>query len=1041
MNPASYRWPDIPRTIGLAVLYALMAEVALRFFSNNGVVTLLWPPSGLALAALLIGGRKYWPGVFIGALAGNMMAGSSAEVSFFIACGNTLEAIAAAWLLSRTKGFVVALTHPRDYLWLGIAASASAPIGALAGSGTLFLSGLLSGSMFLPNLLYWWQGDVLGMLLITPLILVWRQLPEDWSHHRRRLLEASACFGLAFLFGQAIFLGWFHDLIGPIARGYWMFLFAAWGAVRFGRHGALLIISTAAIQAPFGSALGVGIFGAGSSQINIHNLWFYMLILSTVGITLALSIHARNKAEQREHIRTRLLELIAKDVPLQDILQTIVRNVEEHHPHMLCSILLLDQESKHLLTGAAPSLPDFYNKAVHDLEIGMGVGSCGTAAFTGERVIVEDIQTHPYWAGYKELAASAGLGSCWSDPVKNASGKVLGTFAIYHRKASTPTADDIQLIEQTASLAGIAIEKQMASDSLQASSQHLRTIIETTPECVKLVDTHGTLLSMNAAGLRMIEADDEKSVIGQNVYPIIDPEYREDFRLFNERICQGQKGSLEFAITGLKGTRRWMETHAVPFVDKTNGQVVQLAVTRDITQKKESEYLIWQQANFDALTGLPNRHMFHDRLQQAMKKAHRSGLPMALMFLDLDRFKEINDTLGHDMGDILLKEAAQRLNNCVRETDVVSRLGGDEFTVIISDLSDSSNVDHIAQNILRKLAEPFDLKNEYAYVSASIGITLYPEDAATIEDLLKNADQAMYLAKNTSGNRFCYFTKSMQEAAQNRMRMTNDLRAALLDKTQFRVYYQPIVELATGNIHKAEALIRWQHPALGLVSPAEFIPIAEDTGMIVEIGNWVFNQAAQQVARWRANYAADFQISINKSPVQIYSAVKNHDSWCGRLKELDLPGQSIVVEITEGLLLEGNDTVNQHLLEFRDAGIQVALDDFGTGYSSLSYIKKFHIDYLKIDQSFIRTLRAGSDDMALCEAIVVMAHKLDMKVVAEGVETVEQRDLLLSMGCDYAQGFLFSKPVPADEFEKILNSSRKIVAVHPSGRSARATAR
>lgn len=436
----------------------------------------------------------------------------------------------------------------------------------------------------------------------------------------------------------------------------------------------------------------------------------------------------------------------------------------------------------------------------------------------------------------------------------------------------------------------------------------------------------------------------------------------------------------------------------------------------DITRQKESEELIWKQANFDALTGLPNRRMLHDRLQQEVIKAQRNNLPLALMFLDLDHFKEVNDTLGHDVGDILLKEAARRLTSCVRESDTVGRTGGDEFTVILAALDDAGCVDRIAEKILKKLAEPFPLGDDKAYVSTSIGITLYPDDDNNIDALLKNADQAMYAAKNLGRNRYCYFTPAMQEAAQRRMRLAFDLRDALAEN-QFMVYYQPIVNMATGAIHKAEALIRWQHPVRGWVSPADFIPIAEDTGMIIDIGDWVFREAAQQAGRWCESHYAQFQISVNTSPVQFKRG--RNSEWFDYLERLGLAGECIAIEITEGLLLDASAGTTEQLSAFSDAGIQVSLDDFGTGYSALSYLKKFDIDFLKIDQSFVRNLAPDSSDMALCEAIILMAHKLGIKVIAEGVETVEQRDLLAAVGCDYAQGYLYSRPVPAQDFEKL----------------------
>jgi len=444
-----------------------------------------------------------------------------------------------------------------------------------------------------------------------------------------------------------------------------------------------------------------------------------------------------------------------------------------------------------------------------------------------------------------------------------------------------------------------------------------------------------------------------------------------------------------------------------------------VALFTDITKKKESDELIWNQANFDALTGLPNRRLFRDHLKREIRKSKRNSQTLALMFLDLDGFKDVNDTLGHNMGDQLLKQAAERLHGSVREIDIVSRLGGDEFTVILSELSDPANVNRVARHILQQLSEPFHLGDEVAHVSASIGITLYPDDATEIEDLLKNADQAMYAAKQHGKNQYQYFTASMQEAALARMRLVNDMRVAL-ENRQFEVVYQPIVELSSGAIHKAEALIRWQHPTRGLINPAEFIPLAEDTGMINAFGDWVFHEAASQAARWRKNHHREFQISVNISPVQFKKEGIDSSIWFEHLKSLGLPAQGIVVEITEGLLLEASENVMHQLLAFRDAGIEVALDDFGVGYSSLSYLNKFDIDYLKIDQTFIRNLEVDSSDMALCEAIIVMAHKLGLRVIAEGVETRKQRDLLASVGCDFAQGYIFSEPLPPEKIDIML---------------------
>jgi diguanylate cyclase (GGDEF)-like protein/PAS domain S-box-containing protein len=463
---------------------------------------------------------------------------------------------------------------------------------------------------------------------------------------------------------------------------------------------------------------------------------------------------------------------------------------------------------------------------------------------------------------------------------------------------------------------------------------------------------------------------------------------------------------------------KWLTINTIRDSDGNINRYV--ALFSDITEKKKSEELIWRQANFDTLTGLPNRDMFRDRLGQEVKKSIRAELPLALLLVDLDQFKEVNDTLGHAVGDLLLIEAARRISVCVRESDTVARLGGDEFTIVMSEIADNTHVEDVAQKIISRLAEPFHLGNEVVYISASIGITLYPNDSIDIDALMKNADQAMYVAKNKGRNRFSYFTPLLQDAAQRRLRMTSDLRGAL-EAGQFSVHFQPIVALSTGCIHKAEAVIRWNHAERGVVSPAEFIPLAEETGLINEIGDWVFKESARWAKHWKNRYAADFQVSVNKSPVQ-FRTEKHHFSstWSEYLRELGLPGESIVIEITEGLLLNADAEVIGELLRLRDADIQVAIDDFGTGYSSLSYLKKFDIDYLKIDRSFVNNLESDANDMALSEAIIVMAHKLGLKVIAEGVETEGQRKLLAAAGCDYAQGYLFSKAIAPEEFERLL---------------------
>ena len=448
-----------------------------------------------------------------------------------------------------------------------------------------------------------------------------------------------------------------------------------------------------------------------------------------------------------------------------------------------------------------------------------------------------------------------------------------------------------------------------------------------------------------------------------------------------------------------------------------------VALFLDISEKKQSEDFIWRQANFDALTRLPNRSMFHARLIQDVDKAKRTDRPLALIFIDLDRFKEVNDTLGHEVGDRLLAEAATRIAGCARELDTVARLGGDEFTVILPDLREPGSIERMAGTLLATLSEPYYLGDEIIHITASAGITLYPRDAGDAAGLIKNAEQAMYVAKNLGRNRFSYFTSALQEAAQARARLISDLRQAVATN-QFSVHFQPIVDLASGEVYKAEALVRWTHPQRGFVSPSVFIPLAEETGLIGALGDGVFREAAREAKRLRTLHHPEFQISVNKSPRQFLENDAALDSWFACLHELGLPGNSITIEITEGLLLNAVADVTDKLRRCRNAGIQMAIDDFGTGYSSLAYLKRFHIDYLKIDQSFVRDIETDPNDLALSQAIIVMAHALGLKVIAEGVETLRQLEILRQAGCDYAQGYYFARPVPADAFVAWLRTPR-----------------
>lgn len=559
----------------------------------------------------------------------------------------------------------------------------------------------------------------------------------------------------------------------------------------------------------------------------------------------------------------------------------------------------------------------------------------------------------------------------------------------------------------------ISVRKRLEI-AMVAREQEFRALVENSPDFITRFDRKCRYVYINPSIADAIAAENGLKKTPTECYP-----HHESAKRYEEKVREvlenGVEGQCMFSFTGKDGQNYCYEMRIVPEYDAEGGVVSALSIGRDISERLRLERQLRHQATYDALTGLPNRWLAGERLREELVKAEHVGGKIVLLFIDLDRFKEVNDTLGHDAGDQLLVEAAQRIRSSVNRSDVVARLGGDEFVVILTGVLNIHELDSVAQNIINALTHPYILAERRAYISASIGIARYPEDAGTADALLACADQAMYAAKEQGRNGFRHFTPSMQEKAENRIRLANDLRSALSNR-QFQVHYQPILDTVTGQVVKAEALLRWYHPEHGMVSPDLFIPVAEDTGIIHEIGNWVFRESVKLAVRWRQQCPAGFgQVSVNISPRQ-FMHENTVDALLDCLSEMGMPGRCMVIEITEGLLLDDQEYVRKKLISLREAGIRVALDDFGTGYSAMAYLKKFSIDYLKIDRSFVRDLARDESDRAIAETIVIMAKRLGMKTIAEGVETIEQRDILAAVECEYVQGYLYSRPLPAAAF-------------------------
>jgi diguanylate cyclase (GGDEF)-like protein/PAS domain S-box-containing protein len=599
---------------------------------------------------------------------------------------------------------------------------------------------------------------------------------------------------------------------------------------------------------------------------------------------------------------------------------------------------------------------------------------------------------------------------------------VLRLWTASDASAAQTTSDDLIRFNE-------GIDQALAESITRYSfdvAQYVRlfdTLLSSSPDLSYLLDLDGNFIYANKS-FKGLFGTALGNIVGKHLLDLGHASALALQQQLQQVIATQETSRAEISLTPPSGIEEIYENLFVPVINKEGDLEAVAGTARDVTERKKRENEAQRSANYDDLTSLPNRNFFRDKLDWEVKRSARTGLPIALLFLDLDGFKEVNDRLGHEAGDRLLQQVAQRIGSCVRVTDTVARLGGDEFTVILTDVNKIQHVEILAQEILVELARPFPLHEKEVQISGSIGITFFPQDAATAENLVRNADQAMYVAKNSGRNRFSFFTADMRDSAWAHLKVIDELRNAL-PQHQLSVYYQPIVDLLAGRIVKAEALLRWHHPQTGLMLPAAFIGLAEESGLIGDIDDWVLGEAMHCAREWSALVGAPFQISVNKSPREFLSKAPMRN-WDGHLEALGLAWNSISVEISEGVLLQDSPRVTERLGNLQKAGVQLSINDFGSRYSSMTYLKKFDVEYLKIDQSFVHDAATSGDSRIIAEAIIVMAHKLGLKVIAEGVETGEQSDWLKAAGCDYAQGYHFSEAVPAQDFEKLLNTRKAL---------------
>ncbi|MGZ4955174.1 MAG: EAL domain-containing protein, partial [Methylobacter sp.] len=843
----------------------------------------------------------------------------------------------------------------------------------------------------------------------------------------------------------------------------------------------------------------------------VRNIIFYHAIVGERILVFFDDATERKAVENTLRTRTdelalqnQILQLINQGVGLSKVLDELAHQIETLHPSMLCSILLMDKDNQHLRHGSAPSLPDFYNRAVDGLPIGDGIGSCGTAAYLGERVIIEDVQHHPYWEPLRDLTRQAGLQACWSHPIKNNQGRVLGTFAIYHRLPIRPSDAEISLIDHYVGLAQLAIERNQSMVQIAESLSILKATLESTSEAILAVDLNNNWLLHNQKFIDLWQIPDE--VIAAKIDAknrtkellLYGPEQIKDAEAFSNKVTElyttpeahsfdiiefkdgkiverysipkiindkvvgrvwsfrdvteQKKSEAELRIaatafesqegmsitdanqvilkvnkaftriTGYSLEEAIGQTHAllksgrqdshfyqtlqhslkqdgywegeiwdkrkngeiypawlsITTVSDANNHVTNyVAAFTDITKDKEAEETIHNLAYYDPLTALPNRRLLWERLKHSIEMERRDGRQLALLMLDLDRFKAVNDSMGHLAGDELLQQVAARIKARLRDVDMVARLGGDEFIVLLEDIAHPEDAARVAEDIVADLSTPFQLlQNNSTFpelsrkvrIGASIGISLFPQHGDSPETLMDNADIALYRAKDEGRGCFAYFSEEFTIIARERIALETRLRRAT-EQRELCVYYQAQIDIDSGIIIGAEALVRWHDPSAGLISPANFIPIAEETGLIVEIGAWVLRETCRQGRRWIDDGLPSLTLAVNVSPHQFRRSDINA-LVAEVLSETGFPSELLELELTESGLMENEEKAVEVLNNLRAQGVRLAIDDFGTGYSSLAYLKRFPLDVLKIDKSFIDDIPSVQDDMEITATIV-----------------------------------------------------------------------
>lgn len=962
----------------LATAYFITGWLGLQIPYTGAHITLVWLPTGVAVAALLVWGNALWPAIALASFSVNLIVGSTLTTAVGIAVGNTLAPVlAAVWL--RYMGFRRSLIRQRDIALIVAAACLGMTVSATGGVLNLLLAGALGVSDAISAWLTWWMGDAVGVLLAAPFLMTLSRSTLEQLVERRRevflwLLVAVPTAWIAFVYEYE---GVGHSSL-PLA--FLTLPCVAWAALSFGSVGAAIAGLFFSVIAAIGTGLGHGSFYVPDFHVSLFLQWSYMVTVVVMGLLVTALQAERKRAEQtlrrsEEKLRG-LYELSPLGIALTDMSGRYVEFNEAFR--QICGY---SEDELKALDYWALTPKRYEAEEVKQLQCLEKTGCYG-----------------PYEKEYRNKEGQL-------VPLRLNGMLISGADGGRYIWSIVEDISDRKRIEADLQIAATAFEAQVG-------------IIVTNAE--------GIILRVNRAF-----CDDTgysaEDVVGMN--PRILKSGRHSDEFYSEmwaaiRTDGVWQGEIWDRRKNGEVYPKWMTLTAIK---NPQGVVTHYVSTQiDITDRKAAEDEIKSLAFYDPLTRLPNRRLLVDRLRQALATSARNERHGALLFVDLDNFKTLNDTRGHDLGDCLLQLAGERLSSSVREGDTVARLGGDEFVVMLEDLSGSQSeaagqAEVVAEKVLAALRQSYTLMGHEYRSSASIGIALFGIQHQAMDELMKQADLAMYQAKSAGRNCLRFYDPATQAAMAVRAAMEADLHDAVQGR-QFVLYYQPQVD-AAGTVQGAEVLVRWKHPQRGLVFPDQFISLAEETGQILDIGDWVLESACAQLFEWaKREETQHLALSVNVSIQQMYRP-DFVDRVRAVLARTGANPQRLKLELTESSLLTHVEETIAKMTALKAMGVSFALDDFGTGYSSLTYLKQLPLNVLKIDRSFVMDVLVDPNDAAIARTIVALASTLGLSVIAEGVETVEQREFLAESGCYTYQGYLFSKPVPLADFEVFLLSS------------------